>query len=88
MIQHERVKSSNVFSLAYDPEGRTLEARFACPECKGAACEKCSFRGHGKTTYVYQDVLPQEHEAIRDANSVGRAFHAMIVKPKKEFTTR
>lgn len=66
-MQHERVDSSNIYSLSH--EGSTMEARFKCGACKGSGrviagqvphlkmhpCEKCDGTGH-TGTYVYKDV--------------------------------
>ncbi len=84
-MNHERVKSSNVFSLAH--EGDTLEARFRCGKCgatgtvDGKPCSICEGRGHG-ATYRYSPVpielhgrlIAGDHGIDGRGPSVGTAF--------------
>jgi len=83
--RHEQ--SSQIHSSAYDGDTQQLFIRFNCPSCKGNGkaegsefgCEKCAGTGFS-SSYVY-DAVPAEVAAkVREAESVGSAFHQAIKK--------
>lgn len=82
-IKHE--SSSQIFSTAYEPVDQLLTVRFKCGSCKGsggncADCPRCDGRGWTKPEYRYKDVPADKYGAVRDADSVGSAFHTHIKK--------
>lgn len=83
-MQHDRVKSSTVFSLGHDPHRDILEARFVCFGCKGEgkngeslSCKKCKGTGASEL-YRYYEVPAHVFLIVRDAESVGKAFDIWI----------
>jgi len=86
-MEHQDIKSSQLKSLAYDPETRTLEVRFKCSCQRGAAmpCARCGGAGH-IGTYSYANVPPEHVEAIRAAESAGSTFHKLIKQGGYKFT--
>lgn len=73
-MEHKRVKSSNIHSIGYDPETKTMQVRFL----KGTRLTPAPVPGE---TYEYVGVTPQDHEAFVKAQSYGSHFAANI-KPK------
>lgn len=82
-IRHER--SSQIHSTDYDPVDQSLHVRFNCHACQGSGkpegsdfgCDKCKGAGF-LSTYRYPNVPADVYAKIRDAESVGKAFHAEI----------
>ena len=75
-MKHEKVKSTNIHSLAHD--GDILEARFKCGKCGGEGsvkvrdfagvestqgCSTCNGAGHGPT-YRYLGVPKELHDRV------------------------
>jgi hypothetical protein len=57
------VESSNIHSIGYDPETRTLGVRF---------------KNKPEALYTYSDVPPAVYAALEGAESIGSAFHKLI----------
>lgn len=84
--------SSQLHSSSYDPVEETLTVRFRCGSCAGKGkpegsefgCDKCGGKGHGDP-YKYKGVPVEAYVAVRDAESVGAAFHQHIKKAGYEF---
>jgi len=77
-MNHQRVKSSNVYSLAH--EGETLEARFICSACKAQDspnCMRCGGKGHTET-YRYEKVSAETYRKVIESRSVGSAFDLLV----------
>lgn len=66
-FKHQPVKSSQVKSVAYHPESKTLEVIF-----HGSAAKP------GGSTYRYSDVPPEVHAKMMAAPSVGKFLHAEV----------
>ena len=66
-----KAKSSNIESIGYDEKMFQLFVEF-----------KSSDRSKAKT-FVYEDVSPEEYEALMNADSIGKHFSSHI-KPFKE----
>lgn len=91
-MNHIEVKSSNLKSVAYTPDGEIMTVRFRCPECKGEgnihargfdgepSGEPCAKRkGQGHTGNYHFAKVPQETYAkLLAAPSPGSAFHQLI----------
>lgn len=60
-MKHAPVKSSQIESVAHDPDAKVLEIKFK----SGAH-------------YEYQGVSSADHQALMDAESVGKHFGAHI----------
>lgn len=60
-MDREKVESSCVAEVGYDPGSGDLEIKFV-----------------SGSVYVYSNVTPDEHKAIVDASSVGKAFWDLI----------
>ncbi len=70
-----RVKSSNIHSIGYDPVEKQLSVMFNCSSCReGRGCAACDYGGHNGQVYTYEGVPAEHYAAVRDAESVGRAF--------------
>lgn len=87
-MKHEKVKdSSQIYSTAHD--GATnMAARFHC-KCKGInqMCPICGGAGYSGT-YTYEGVPPELHTRVRAGEvggSVGKTFHALIIKAGFKF---
>lgn len=80
-IRH--ASSSQIHSTSYDPIEERLTVRFNCPVCRGNGqssagdCPRCNGQGHAGT-YAYPNVSADKYGQIRDADSVGSAFHRLI----------
>ncbi|MGH2613357.1 MAG: KTSC domain-containing protein [Rhabdochlamydiaceae bacterium] len=61
-MDHQTVKSSNLKSVAFDPDSNTLEVHFI----------------KGKTPYYYNNVTQQEYDNLMQARSKGRYFKERI----------
>ena len=92
-MDHEQSKSSNIYSMGYDPNGQQLEIRFRCAGCRGTGaadsgerCKKCEGAGFN-ATYTYREFPPVEFDRFRLAESHGAHFAARI-RGKYEFTKR
>jgi len=88
----EKVTSSQIHSIAHDPETQELHVRFRCSKCAGEghpegsefACDRCG--GSGVSShYRYFGVGSDIHGAVKGAESVGSAFHQHIKKGGYEF---
>ncbi len=76
-----RVQSSNLHSHAYDPVAQVYSVKFNCSSCAGGksgACAKCGSSGHTGQIYDYEGVDADRWGRVRDAESVGSAFHREI----------
>ena len=70
MIEMQRVNSSNVHAVGYNPATKTLHVQF------GQSADR---RMPGKT-YAFPGVPPEKHEGLITARSVGGYF-AEHIKP-------
>jgi hypothetical protein len=80
-IKHE--SSSQIHSTHYDPVEQELSVRFKC-NCKTDPCPRCGGKGFS-SEYKYSRVPAETYAAVRDAESVGKAFAAHIKGKPKEF---
>jgi hypothetical protein len=62
------VQSSNIQSVGYDPETRTMRVAFK-----------------GGTEYEYPGTLPDEHQALIHAPSIGKHLYEYHIKPGAAF---
>jgi hypothetical protein len=62
MVAMERVVSSNVHSVGYDPAKSELHVRF----------------GDGSRLYVYEGVPPDIHRGLMEAESKGGFMHRSV----------
>lgn len=63
-MKHIEVKSSNIESIAHDPDKNLLHVKFK-----------------NGSTYEYEGVSKEHHEALMSAKSIGSHIHQHI-KPK------
>jgi hypothetical protein len=71
--------SSNIHSHSYEPVDQKYSVLFLCSKCKGnPPCAACADKGHGAEVYDYSPVPAEKWAALRDAESVGSAFHREI----------
>jgi hypothetical protein len=70
----QKVKSSNLHSLGYDPVTQEMSVLFNHTACKGAGCVACDGKGHTGERYIYSDVPAEKYAAVRDSESIGAAF--------------
>lgn len=99
-MNHQRVKSSNIHSIAHEKD--VLEVRFNCSKCAGAGsvsttdfrgqeqkhqCSACSGNGH-TGTYRYSGGPAELHgKMIAEADSPGAAFN-LLVRGNKDYGLR
>lgn len=70
----QKVESSTIHSIGYDAVDQSLQVLFNHGACAGRGCEKCGNSGHSGQMYTYSEVPVEKYVAVRDAESVGRAF--------------
>lgn len=73
-----KVKSSNLHSISYSPVDEVFSVQFNHTPCSGAGCVKCAGTGHTGQIYDYEGVDAERYAKVRDAESIGTAFHEHI----------